>query len=292
MHITDNLRAQGLQQNVQTSLNTLNTVQQEISSGKQLSSPSDDPAGTSQDLAIRQSLLDNSQYENDATAAGDVLSVSDSALSDTNSLLTSVRQIAVEGANGGTQTQDTLNSLASQVDGAIQQLTNIANTNLHGKYIFGGAQTQTTPYTGNPPAYQGDEGALVANLGPGQTLNLNSPGSNQSLFGNTFTALQTLKTDLLAGNSTAVSNDIAAIDARITATSAAQATVGDKTNQVTAVKQNLQRLDIQFQGEQSDIENVDLASAYVQLQSAQNVYQASLVAVSNGYKYSLADYLN
>ena len=291
MRITDNLRASALESNVQTSLSTLNSVQQEISSGKHLLSPSDDPARTSQDLAVRESLINNAQYEKDASAASDFLKTSDSALSSVNSLLNNVRQVAVEGANGGAQSQDSLNSLAAQVDGSLQELTNLANTSLHGKYVFGGAQTKTAPYTGNPPAYGGDEGAVVANIGPGQTLTLNSPGSNGSLFSATFTALTTLKTDLQAGDSAAVSGDIAAIDARISATSTAQAAVGDKTDQVAAVTQNLQRLDTEYQGTQSNIEDVDLASAYVQLQSAQNVYQASLVSVSNGYKYSLADYL-
>jgi len=291
MRITDNLQAAALQQNVQTSLTTLNTIQQEISSGKQLNSPSDDPAGTAQDLALRESLLNNAQYENDANNASDFLKTTDTALSSAGSLLSQVRQIAVQGANGGFLSQDNLNALADQVDSAIQQLTNIANTNLHGKYVFGGAQTQTAPYAGSPPTYQGDEGAVVANIGPGQTLTLNSPGSNQSLFGDTFSALQTLKSDLQAGDSTAVSNDITAIDTRITATSAAQAAVGAKTNQVTAVTQNLQRLDTEYQSAQSSIEGVDLTQAYVQLQSAQNVYQASLVSVSKAYQYSLADYL-
>lgn len=291
MRITDSLMSTGLQQNITTSLNNLNTITQEISTGKALNQPSDNPAGTAEDLSLREALLGDTQYESDANQATTYLSAASNALTSVNTVLDNVNQIAVQGANGGAQSPQSLSELAAQVDSSIQQLTQIANTNVAGKYVFGGTQTQTPPYTGTPPTYAGNEEAVTATLGPGTSLTLNSPGTNQSLFGDTFSALQTLKTDLLSGNSTAVSNDITTIQDRINVTSAASAEIGNKTNEVTAAQQNLQRLDTQYQSAESNIENTDLATAYVQLQAAQNTYQASLVTVSNAYKYTLADFL-
>ncbi len=291
MRITDNLLSSSLQGNVQNSLSNLTTITQEISTGKSLNSPSDNPAGTAQDLTLREALLGDTQYESDANQAQSVLSASSTALSSVNSILDQVNQIAVQGANTGAQGQQSLNTLAAQVDGSIQQLAQLANTSVAGKYVFGGTQTGTPPYSGSPPVYGGDEGALTATLGPNSTLTLNSPGSNGSLFTDTFSTLQTLKTDLLAGNTTAISADITAVQGRITATSEADAAIGAKVNQVTAAQQNLQKLDTEYQTTQSNIENTDLATAYVQLQSAQNVYQASLVTVQDAYKYSLSTLL-
>ena len=291
MRITDSLIASGLQQNIQTSLSALNTVTSQISTGKSLTQPSDNPTGTAEDLSVREALLGNTQYESDANGASSFLSASGGALSNVNTLLDSVNQIAVQGANGGALSQESLNSLANQVDSAVQQLTQIANTSVAGKYVFGGTQTQAPPYTGTPPVYGGNEGAVTATIGPGVSVTLNSPGANQSLFTDTFSTLEALKSHLAAGDSAAVSSDITAIQQRISVTSAASADIGNKTNQVTAAKQNLQRLDTEYQDTQSNIENTDLAQAYVQLQSAQNTYQASLVVVSKAYQYTLATYL-
>ena len=291
MRITDSLISGGLQQNIQDSLNNLNTITAQISTGRSLSLPSDNPAGTAEDLSLRAALLGNRQYESDANQATSFLKSSNDALSTVNTILDNVNQIAVQGANGGAQSQASLTELANQVDSTIQQLTQIANTSVAGKFIFGGTQTAAAPYTGNPPVYGGDEGAVTAALGPGVSVTLNAPGANQSLFSGTFSALATLKAHLLAGDSASVSGDITAIQARIAVTSAASADIGNKTNQVTAAQQNLQRLDTEYQTAQSNIENTDLAQAYVQLQAAQNTYQASLVSVKDAFKYTLADYL-
>jgi flagellar hook-associated protein 3 FlgL len=266
-------------------------VTNDISTGKSLNSPSDNPAGTAEDLSLREALLGDTQYESDATQASSILNASSSALANVNTVLDQVNQIAIEGANTGAEGQTSLNSLADQVSSAIQQITQLANTNVAGTYVFGGTQTESPPYTGDPPTYQGDEGAITAKIGPNSSLTLNTPGSNGSLFSDTLSTLQTLQSDLTSGNSTAISSDITAVQNRITATSEANANLGGKISQVTSAQTNLQTLDTQYQSTQSSIENTDLATAYVQLQSAQNVYQASLVTVQDAYKYSLASIL-
>jgi flagellar hook-associated protein 3 FlgL len=292
MRITDNMTSHGLSQNIETSLNNLNTVTNEISSGKSLNLPSDNPTGTAQVLSISEALLGDTQYESDATTAGSILSASSSALSSVNTILTTVNQIAVEGANTGSESSSTLATLSDQVGSAIQQITQLANTSVAGKYVFGGTATNSEPYTGNPPAYQGNEGALTATIGPNSTITLNTPGSNGTLFTNILSTLQTLQSNLNSGNSTAISNDITSVQANISATSEANAALGDKSTEVTTAQQNLQQLDTEYQSTESNIEDTDLATAAVQLQSDQNVYQASLIAVSNAYKYTLADYLS
>jgi len=81
------------------------------------------------------------------------------------------------------------------------------------------------------------------------------------------------------------------VDAQVTAVSSVRASAGAKLNDVTLLKQNLTRAQGEYQASDDNIESVDLAQAYVQLQSAQNVYQASLVTTSKAFQYSLASYL-
>ncbi len=287
MRITDSLKYDMLSQNVSDSLSNLNVVQQQISTGKKLTSFADDPAGASQSLALRSALADNTQYQRDAGQAGSFLSATEGALSSATTILQSARQIAVQGANSD-QTTDSFAALSNQVDGLTAQLTQVANTDLHGKYLFGGTNTTVPPYDASQN-YTGNGGAVTATIGPNYPIQLNTPGS--TAFGPAFTALKTLKADLTAGNVSAISSDIATVDAGLTALSTAQAATGAKMNEVTAVTQRLTRAQGELNDGVSKIEDVDLATAYVQLQSAQNVYQASLATTAKAFQYSLSDFL-
>ena len=288
MRITTSLRYQTLSSNVEHSLEALNTVQSQISSGKKLQTFSDDAAGASQSLVLRSALGDNAQYQRDATAATQFLTATEGALSGASGIIQSARQLAVAGANS-TQTPDTLAALGSQVDGAIRQLTSAANTQAGGRYLFGGTKTTTPPYDA-AQTYQGNTQAITAVIGPNVSIQTNTIGS--SAFGPAFAALQSLKTHLAAGDSVAISGDIGAVDTALSALNTASASAGVTANQATAATQQLTRAEGDINSAISDIENVDLAQAYVQYQSANNIYQAALSTTAKAFQYSLADYLH
>lgn len=293
MRVTDSQRVDGLRRNIEAGLENLNSVQNQIATGKKVNTLSDDPTGSSQTLALRATLVDNAQYQRNADAASSFLTATEGALGSATNLLQQARTIAVQGASG-TQSPETMTALSAQVDGLIRQLTQAANSDLHGKYLFGGTQTQTPPYpapsgTDPTPSYIGNSGTVNAVLGKNDTLPLNAPG-NQT-FDAAFKALQDLRNNLTAGSQSAISASIGAVDGQITAVSAVRAAAGAKLNEVTTTKQNLTRAQGEYEAAVSNIEDVDLAQAYVQLQGAQNVYQASLVTTSKAFQYSLASYL-
>ena len=298
MRVTDRQRFNSLENNLASSLDAYNSVQQEISTGKQLNALSDDPAGGAQSLALRAALVDNNQYQRNVASANTFLTSTESALNNAVTLVTSAHSIALQAANTGIQDSNTLNALAAQVDGIIQQLTQTANTDVHGKYVFGGTQTQAAPYvpptplpaSGDPtPAYVGGTGTITATIGKNETLTLNTPGG--TTYSGAFTALQTLRNDLKNGTTANLSADVDAVNAQITVLSSAQAAVGARLTETASVQTRLKKAQGQFQDAVSNIEDVDLSRAYVQLQTTQNTYQAALVATSRAFQYSLSDYL-
>ncbi len=288
MRITTGLRDQNLSSNIESSLEALNTVQSQISSGKKLQAFSDDAAGASQALVLRSALGDTAQYSRNASAATAFLTATEGALSSATSALHSARQIAVAGANS-TQTPDSLAALGAQVDGIVQQLSQQANAQLGGRYLFGGTKTTAPPFDA-AQAFQGNSGAINSVIGPNASLQINADGA--AAFGPAFAALQSLKTHLAAGDAVAVSGDIGAVDTALSALNAASATAGVKANQASAATQQLSRAQGDYQSAVSNIEDVDLAQAYIQFQSATNIYQASLSASAKSFQYSLADYLH
>lgn len=288
MRITDSLRFGGLQANIEGSLEKLNTVQNQISTGKQLTRFSDNATGASQSLTFRAALGDNAQYQRDSDAAKSFLSASDSALGSATDLIHAARQIAVRGANSDLGPEE-FAALSSQVDGLTTQLTQLANSDLHGKYLFGGTNTKAAPYD-NAQNYQGNAQSVTATIGPNAQVALNGDGSQT--FGPAFAALQSLKAHLATGDAAGISQDIAVVDSGLSTFSAARAALGAKLNQVDGTQSRLKRAQGEYEAAVSNIEDVDLATAYVQLQSAQNVYQASLSTTAKAFQYSLVDYLH
>ncbi|BDI28298.1 flagellar hook-associated protein 3 [Capsulimonas corticalis] len=294
MRVTSSLIAATLAANVETSLSNLNAVSTEISTGKKLNNPSDDPAGAAYSMSLRASLVDNTQYQTNAAQAKTFLNATDSALSDVSNAILSARQIASAGANS-TQTPDSLAALSAQVDGIISSVIQSANSDVHGKYLFSGTETKTAPYIDDAtahstgPVYQGNTGSVTATVGKNNNISISTPGS--AVFSGLFATLNDLKANLASGDINAMSADLGKLDTNLSTVSSVRANVGAQVNTMTSVTQNLTRAETSYKDAIANVEEVDLAQAYVQLQSAQNVYQASLVAVSKGYQHSLSDYL-
>jgi len=147
------------------------------------------------------------------------------------------------------------------------------------------------------PVYAGNSGTSSATIGPNSTIQTNTPGN--TIFDPIFATLNTLKTNLLnaaatppvAGALDAISAAITSIDSNSRTVTTTNAQVGAKINMLQATSQQITSQTTQYTQSLSNIQDVDLASAYVQLQSDQNVYQASLAATAKAFQYNLVNYL-
>lgn len=146
-------------------------IGQQLSTGKQLNDPSDDPTRIGQDLALHTALDANAQQATNVQSAVSELTTTDSALSSLTSVLQSARQLAVQGASQGL-TDDQRSALANQLDELVRRSIAVGNTQYGGKYVFAGtASTPTAPVQqqGNPitgVSFSGNEqvqGQLIYN---------------------------------------------------------------------------------------------------------------------------------
>ena len=404
MRVTNAMRTDFWQSNIDNNLTNLNKVQQELATGKQLNQPSDDPAGAAQAMAIGKAVVENNQYQRNITSAQSVLSTTSGALQNVASIMLTARQIASQGANSTDSSN--YQALANQIDSLTTQLVGVANTTVGGKYVFSGTNTLTPPYTAYPqptpapttadnnsttgnfsagsyfvgytftypnggespvsdatpvtvatsndsidvngvpalppgatgvnvyvgatatsmtlaqnfasnspitvttaptgvaaaapgpvPVYAGNSGTSTATVGPNTTIQTNVPGN--SIFDPIFQTLSALKTSLLnaaanppvAGAIDAISATITTIDTNRSTVTTTESQLGAKINMLTTTSQQITTQATKYTQSLSDIEDVDLASAYVQLQSSQNVYQASLAATAKAFQTSLVQYL-
>jgi flagellar hook-associated protein 3 len=187
MRVTAETQSQQAILNVQLTFAKMATLQNQISSGNQISNASDNPVGMVQ---ILQNNTQTAQLTTDLSSissATNVLQSSVSAITSAQTALTSVINTA-ESAVSPTNQAGANSTLAAQVNTAINQLLGIANTQLSdGTYIFGGTATSKPPFvvsstnaTGQPASivYQGNQQSSQAIVGKSLTVSTSIPGSS------------------------------------------------------------------------------------------------------------------
>jgi len=165
---TSLIHMQGVQSILQKQAELLRS-QDQLSSGKRILSPSDDPSGASRIVDLNEALDQLKQYDENANYATQRLNLEDATLSSSNLVLQRVRELAIQAANTGTYDLQGEQAIASEIKEKLQELFDYANTkDENGDYIFSGFQSKTQAFStdgaGNY-AYNGDEGQLAIQIG-------------------------------------------------------------------------------------------------------------------------------
>ncbi|WP_097461746.1 flagellar hook-associated protein FlgL [Mangrovitalea sediminis] len=176
-------------------------TQSQLSSGKRLTQPSDDPVAAARVLQLNQTLSLSGQYQNNITLATNNLNLEDSTLSSVSSTLTKIRGLALQ-ANDGSLNASDRQAIATQVTQLLTQLTGLANTkDSSGQYLFSGNKGDTIPFAKDASGnyqYQGDEGQRSVAIDDGVQLPVNDNG--KSVFVDIPSAQKTFYTQASPNN--------------------------------------------------------------------------------------------
>ncbi|HET6151317.1 MAG TPA: flagellar hook-associated protein FlgL [Marmoricola sp.] len=290
--VTDSMMVQSSLAAMQGNLAQLAATQQQLTSGRKLNVPSDNPTDTTSAMRLRSSIADQTQYSRNAEDGDAWLGQADTALTSANDQLLRAQDLALQGANQGSASQTSLDALASEVDQIKAGMIDAANTTYLGRPVFGGVTAGVKAYDASG-AYVGTPGTVDRTIAPGTTLRVDTDG--QAAFGPTgdsvFDHLTALSTALRAGDSTGITAGIAALKTDQNRISAAQTDVGTRQNRIEAADQTAQDKLLSLQTSLTSVENVDLPKTIMNLQMQQTAYQASLAATSRVMQQSLLDYL-
>lgn len=279
---------------IQNAAARLSKTQQELSSGKQLTTPSDDPYGTVRALDLRTSLAQNAQFQKNVQDAQSWHDVTDTALGNVNDFVLRARDLLVRGSNDS-QGQEARDAAADEIDQIVDGIKSEANTQYAGRYIFSGTATQTKPYqVGGADTYSGNTGTIDRAISTGVTLQVNTVGSN--VFGDGTSGLiknlRDIASDLRSGNTAALQGtDLKNLDADTDSLLAVRAQVGARSNRLTAAQTRLEQIDQTQTQLKSDIEDADMAKTITDYSMQSAVYQAALKSGADIIKPSLMDFL-
>lgn len=301
--VTQNMLTQRSLTAVDGSLAKMSAAQEQMTTGRKINRPSDDPTGTATAMRARASIAEQQQYQRNGQDGLAWLSVIDTTVQSMSTQVTKAYTLALQGANTGGNGSTSEEALAAEVDQIREGLLASANTQYLGRPIFGGTTTGDTAYdidadTGKI-TYAGDDGQVTRRVGSDTVVRVDSQGS--AVFGedgsSVFDHLQQLSDALRGTNNGGVTDDdavqqaIADLQTDMDRMSAAAADEGARYNQITNANDTASAAVLSLQKTQSDMEDVDIAEATIAVETQQTAYQAALAATSKTIQPSLLDFL-
>ncbi len=268
----------------------------EISSGKSVNKPSDNPTAAAMLIENNDQATLNAGYLQDLSTVNGALSAASSTLSSVQTALQQAISLGVEGANGTLSTSDQA-AIVAQLQGIQSQLISLANTSYEGNYLFGGTVTSKPPYVANSVdpsgvTYNGNTDVNSVSVGAGYQIQMNQPGSQlfSASGNNMFLAVNQL-IQALQSNS-GVETAVNALSAASSYLSTQSVFYGNAMDQVQSETTYQDAAKLQIAQQQSSLGGVDLATAANELSQDQTDTQAALEAISKiSQNGSLFNYL-
>lgn len=293
--ITQGMMNNQLLRNVTANLSRINENQNQLSTGRKINKPSDDPVGISFSLRYRSEGAANEQYKSNADSAVSWLDFTDTTLNQANTVIQRVRELTVEASNG-TNPQSALDAIKKEIDQLSEQMVTIGNSQFNGKYVFNGQLTDKAPYTsGTASTDVADQGEIKFDIGVGVRVTANVSGDK--IFGapgasdNIFMIMKDLSAALASGNQNDIGACIGRIDSRNEAFLQARADVGARQNRIELAQSRLEDIGTNLQTLQAKEEDADIPAVITNLKTDENVYNASLSVGSKIISTSLVDFL-
>jgi flagellar hook-associated protein 3 FlgL len=296
--ITQRTMSAGVMSNLQGNLGRMQQLQEQLSSGKAISKPSDSPTDTVSALRYRADIRRSEQLARNAQDGLGWLGTADNTLTSSLSVVQRARELVLQGgtATSGASARD---AIAAEVDGLRQNLISLANTPYLNRPIFGGtnggdvAYTTAGAYTGTPGVTQEVERTVA----PGVTVQVNLGA--EEVFGpagaDVFKLLEDISAHLRSSDTTQVAmltdEDLGALDDAMDRILNAVSTVGARYHQVETMFDRTQDGILQLTNGLAEVESIDLPKTITDLKLQEVSYQAALSATARVIQPSLVDFL-
>lgn len=278
-----------------TALNTgagrLGRSQEQLSTGRLINRPSDSPTGTNAAMRLREQMSAGTQYARNASDGLAVLGRTDNTLQSMSDQVRRARDLIVQGASTGSAGLDARTALTAELSQIRESLLTMANTQHMGRSLFGGTSDSPVAFQADG-TFVGDTNAVERTVGEGLTVQVNTTGPDAFAVGadNLFAVM----TDTITRMTTApdqLGDSLTRLDAVADKMRTALADVGTRYGRVETATVTLTDVSVTNSAALSEVENIDLAKAVVDLQMQEVAYQAALGATARVLQPSLLDFL-
>ena len=285
--------------NINSQLLRLARFQEQLSTGRRVNRPSDDPVNARRAIEIQTAISQNERFISNITDARPHLVESESMIQQVVNIIHRAKELTLQAAND-TNAQEQLDFIAIEIDQLLEAAAVAANHRTNGRSIFSGTRTLSdafgiTRVAGEITAltYQGNTQNIDISVAPGSLVTINLPGS--SVFQSTvdiFSTLIGIRDDLRAGNKASLQTTrLDELDAALSQLLRSEARFGAVSNRFDTVSNNSEGFVLELRIVLSDKVDADFAAAMVGFNTEQNAFIAALNAAARVLQPSLLDFV-
>ena len=312
LRITQNMLTSQFLYNITQINQTMQQDQQELSTGKSLNLPQDNPLAVSQDMSIKSALSQNTSYLSTISAGLTWMNNTTSAVQQLSNTLTNIQQAVISAINTPNQSQGGVNGFYQTVQQYVKGIAQILNTTQGTRYLLNGTNTNTAPATisatgqlsiattsttspqTNAISYQVAENVNVSiNISSNDLMLSNIPTSS----GGTTTlkdALNSIVSDLQTNSASSLqdlSTQLQYLQAGMSNVTNLNADLGATIQRVTALQNQMTQYGTTMTNQKSTLEDANMAQVITQFTTDQTVYQSALKMGSEVLLPSLVSFL-
>ncbi len=176
VRITQNLLNDQALRNLQNNILRMSQLQNQLSTGRRINRPADDPVDFPSTLSMRTTINRGRSYLSNISGARTNLELTDTTMGSLTEVLQTIRTLAVQGGNSADE--PARQALATQVQELYEQVLELSNSNFNGQYIFGGSETKKESFIAKDGTilYQGDDFERQLMIGKNSRLTSNLNG--------------------------------------------------------------------------------------------------------------------
>lgn len=319
MRITNRYMTNTLINSIQKNMGAIARSQEQLGSGRRLLRPSDDSNVMGQFLAIKSGLSYIEQYNRNIDDGLSYLDMSDVSMGTLGDILSRAAEYANQAANDTYNPNDRI-AIAEQIDKMIDQVVDLANSTVGGKYIYAGTKNSTPPFQrdGDKIIYSGDTNEIRREVLAGTAYRIDSPGITVAgapgVFGSgddngdgtynvcdgaavpaagtgVFQALFDLRNTLYNNDTAGIQNSMGKMQQEMDALLGYRVQVGARANHFETLQGMLLDQELKLTENLKNIEGADMARLSIEYGQQLLSYEASLAAGAKILQTSLLDFL-
>jgi flagellar hook-associated protein 3 FlgL len=281
-------------------------MQAKLASGKSLVKPSDDAEKATLIQRLNSAMQRQDVFELSLDRAESRLRMEETALSSAQNMLQRIRELAIQGSNGGLSDADRT-IIAKEVSSLRDALFSLANTeDESGNFIFSGTAVKEPAFSKDADgaiAYAGDQNQTSVDISEYRSVEVNRAGdavfSSVSRTNNVgdvdtigfFTVLSDFVEALESGNDTALSQGLSEVSTLTDDTALSLADAGSRMNTVNSQRDILADTKLRYQELLSNAEDLDYATAVTKLSAQILSLEAAQASFAKVSQLNLFNYL-
>ena len=300
MRVTNRAMTNTYLSDVQKSLQSINKLNTQLNTGKQINKVSDNPYEAIKILNMQNEINDVERYNYNCDEITGWLDSTDDALDKIGNISSEIKVLltSISGSYG----EDEIKAIKSEINEKVKQIGEALNTTYAGRFIFGGSNTDEAPVEIFENAdgivelrlkAGANEDKLKAEISDGIGIDYNLTASQVT---DNLKGLNTINNILVElGNNPVDKDRVKELNSELgdymNHVLNNRSAIGARSNTVSNVKSSNDENILRLKGVYSDMQDVDWAEKYIELTSAQMVYNSSMQVGAKMIQPTLLDYL-